>query len=127
MLPFSRMILATINKVKQVMVVSYVGRIRPAELKQSREELNTLMADLRPGFRMLADLSQLESMGLDCRAELGRNMDLFSQGGVARVVRVIPDPTKDMGLDIMAIFHYRNHPEIITCCGLAEGIEKVLV
>ena len=121
------MILATINKVKQVMVVNYVGRIRPAELKQSREELGTLLADLRPGFRLLVDLSQLEAMGLDCRAELGRNMDMFSLAGVARVVRVIPDPTKDMGLNIMAVFHYRNHPEIITCSGLAEGIEKLLV
>jgi len=109
------------------MVVSYVGRIRPADLKQSREELNTLLADLRPGFHLLVDLSQLESMGLECRAELGRNMDLFSQAGMARVVRVIPDPTKDMGLNILGVFHYRNHPEIITCCTVTEGIEKLFV
>jgi hypothetical protein len=120
------MILATTNLTRQVMVVSYVGRIRPAELKQSREELKALLAGLQPGFRMLADLSQLEAMGLDCRAELGRNMDLFSQAGVGRVVRVIPDPTKDLGLNILAVFHYPNHPVIITCAGVAEGIEKLL-
>ena len=119
------MILATITKVKQVMVVYYVGRIRPADLKQNREDLKALLADLRPGFHLLVDLTQLESMGLDCRAELGRNMDMFSLAGVGRVVRVIPDPTKDLGLNILAVFHYRNHPEIVTCCGLAEGFEKL--
>ncbi len=120
------MILPTINPARQVMVVSYVGRIRPAELKQSREELKVLLASLQPGFRMLVDLTHLESMGLDCRAELGRNMDLFSQAGVGWVVRVIPDPTKDLGLNILAVFHYPNRPVIVTCADLAEGIEKLL-
>ena len=121
------MILATINKTKQVMVINYVGRVRPADLKQSREELKALLLDLRPGFRMLVNLSNLESMGLECRAELGRNMDLFSQAGIGRVVRVIPDPSKDMGLNIMAVFHYSNHPVIINCANLAEAVEKLLV
>ncbi len=120
------MILATINATRQVMVVSYVGHIRPADLKESREELKVLLAGMRPGFRMLVDLSQLESMGLDCRAELGRNMDLFSLAGVGRVVRVIPDPTKDLGLNILAVFHYPHRPEIINCSVLADGIAKLL-
>ena len=76
------MIFATVNQFKQVIIVNYLGHIKPVELKQSREELKSLLAELRPGFRMLVDLSQLESMGLDCRAELGRNMDMFSQAGV---------------------------------------------
>ena len=119
------MILASINKPQQFLVVNYLGRVRPAELKQSREELKTLLAELQPGYRMLVDMSQLESMGLDCRAELGRNMDVLSAAGVGRVVRVIPDPTKDLGLNILAVFHYRNHPEIVNCAGLAEGFEKL--
>jgi len=100
------MILASINKPQQFLVVNYLGRVRPAELKQSREELKTLLAELQPGYRML--------------------MDVLSAAGVGRVVRVIPDPTKDMGLNILAVFHYRNKPEIITCAGLLEGIEKLL-
>jgi len=31
-----------------------------------------------------------------------------------------------LGLNILAVFHYPNHPVIITCAGVAEGIEKLL-
>ncbi len=120
------MIFATVNQFKQVILVNYLGHIKPVELKQSREELKSLLAELRPGFRMLVDLSQLASMGLDCRAELGRNMDMFSQAGVGRVVRIIPDPTKDLGLNILAVFHYPNHPVLVSCRTVAEGFEKLL-
>ena len=91
------MILATSNQARQLLCVNYIGRVRPAELKQGREELKVLLADLRPGFCFLANLSNLEVMGPDCRTELGRNMDLVSQHGVGRVVRVIPDPFEDRG------------------------------
>jgi hypothetical protein len=121
------MILATSNKVKQVLWINYVGQILPEELKRGREDLKVLLGDLRPGFRLMVNLSHVESMGLDCRAEMGRNMDLISQAGVGRVVRIIPDPRKDMGLDILAFFHYRNHPETINCTNLREAVEKLLV
>ena len=120
------MILATSNTVKQLLCVNYLGRVRPAELKQGRDELKTLLAGLRPGFRFLANLSAVEDMGLDCRTELGRNMDLVSQCGVGRVVRVIPDPSKDLGLNILGFFHYPKHPPVITCTTLAEAVEKLL-
>jgi hypothetical protein len=120
------MILATSNKARQILCVNYIARVRPAELKQGREDLKILLADLRPGFHFLANLTALESMGLDCRMELGRNMDLVSQSGVGRVVRVIPDPSKDLGLNILGFFHYPNHPQIVTCTTLAEAVEKLL-
>jgi hypothetical protein len=120
------MILATSNKAKQLLCVNYIGRVRPAELKQGREELKLLLTDLRPGFCFLANLSNLEVMGLDCRTELGRNMDLISQSGVGRVVRVIPDPSKDPGLNILGFFHYPNHPPISTFTTLAAAVENLL-
>jgi hypothetical protein len=120
------MILATSSKARQLLYVNYIGRVRPVELKQGREEFKALLADLRPGFCFLANLTNLEVMGLDCRTELGRNMDLVSQHGVGRVVRVIPDPSKDPGLNILSFFHYPNHPAIITCTTLAEAVEKLL-
>ena len=120
------MILATSNPAKQLLCVHYLGRVRPAELKQGREDFKLLLAGLRPGFRFLANLTGLESMGLDCRTEVGRNMDLISQAGVGLVVRVIPDPSKDLGLNILTFFHYPNHPEILTCTTLTEAMEKLL-
>jgi len=38
---------------------------------------------------------------------------------------VIPDRSKDIGLDILALFHYRNHPQMDTCKNLAEAVKKL--
>ena len=35
--------------------------------------------------------------------------------GIAKVVRIIPDPKKDIGLNIMSVFHYQRRVQIITC------------
>jgi hypothetical protein len=50
-----------------------------------------------------------------------RIMDLCNQRGVAMVVRVIPDPQKDIGLNIMSLFHYKRQVRIVTCQNLAQA------
>jgi hypothetical protein len=52
-------------------------------------------------------------------------MDLIDQRGVGLIVRVIPDPSKDIGLSILTIFHYPRQPRIITCNTLAEAIQQL--
>jgi hypothetical protein len=37
-------------------------------------------------------------------------MDLIDQHGVSFVVRVIPNPKQDIGMNILTLFHYRNRP-----------------
>jgi hypothetical protein len=120
------MILAAANKLKQILWINYIGHVVPEDLKQCREDLEVLLVDLRPGFRLMVDLSQMESMGLDCRTELGAIMELISLAGAGRVVRVIPDPSKDIGFNILAFFHYRNHPQVLNCTNLKDGLEKLL-
>jgi hypothetical protein len=80
-----------------------------------------LLADLPDGFRMLADLSGLEFMDVACADIIGKTMELMDRHGVAMVVRVIPDPAKDIGLNIISIFHYPNRPRIVTCQTMAEA------
>ena len=75
------MILAAANKLKQILWINYIGHVVPEDLKQCREDLEVLLVDLRPGFRLMVDLSQMESMGLDCRTELGAIMELISLAG----------------------------------------------
>ena len=50
-------------------------------------------------------------------------MKLIDQSGVGMVVRVIPDPKKDIGLNILTIFHYRNQPRFVTCEKMTEAAE----
>jgi hypothetical protein len=37
------------------------------------------------------------------------------------VVRVIPDPARDIGLQIMSLFHYGHDVRIVTCATLDEA------
>lgn len=120
------MVLVTSNKLKQLLFVSYIGVVSPQDLKQGRADMPPLLAEMKPGFSLLVDLSQLTSMGLDCVDELGRNMELFDQHGVGVVVRVIPDPYKDIGMNILTIFHYAHRPRVVTCDNMTEGVSAVL-
>jgi len=36
-------------------------------------------------------------------------------------VRVIPDSNKDIGLNILSLFHYRHQPQVVTCKNMAEA------
>ena len=83
------------------------------------------MSELPPDIRLLADLSQLEFMDPQCVTEIGRAMDLFYKHGVSVIVRAIPDSSKDIGLNILTIFHYPNHPRIITCDTLQKALHQL--
>lgn len=115
------MLLVTSNKLKQLLCISYIGQVRLEEFQRSRADLTAQLGELSPGFRLLADFSRLESMKLDCAPELGRMMDLIGQAGVGLVVRVIPDPSKDIGMNILTVFHYPQHPRVVTCEKPAEA------
>lgn len=106
---------------KQLLYVSYIGQVHPAEVAESKEDIRVLLAELPQGFRLLVDLSQLGAMDLECLPEIGNIMELLDQGGVSQIVRVIPAPEQDIGFNILTIFHYPRHPRIITCKSLAEA------
>ena len=115
------MLLVTSNKSQRLLYIRYIGQVQPAEFQRSREDLTTQLGELSSGFRLLADFSQLESMELECEVELGRMMELIAQAGVDLVVRVIPDPSKDIGMNILTVFHYPHRLRVVTCENLVEA------
>ncbi len=84
-----------------------------------------LLADLPPGFRVLVDLGRLEHMELACLTEIGRGMEMIDRKGVGLVVRVIPDPSKDIGLNILTAFHYAHPPQLVTCKNMTEAAKAL--
>ena len=117
------MLLTTISKSKQLLYFTYIGDVSVEELEQGLSEIVTLLDDLSSGFRVLADLRGLDRMDPKCAQEIGKAMELCDQKGVGLVVRIIPDPQKDIGMNILSIFHYRNRPRIVTCETLVEAGE----
>ena len=116
---------AELDKPRNLLKIICAQRVRPEEAKRCADELPALLADLQPGFRLLGDFGGLESMDLGCAPHIARIMDLCNAKGVEMVVRVIPDPHKDIGLNIMSLFHYRRGLRIVTCGTLEEAM-KVL-
>lgn len=110
------------DKAANLLKIRYAQHVGPEDTKRGEEKLPALLEDLRPGFRLLTDLSTLESMELACLPYIEGVMDLCDKKGVEMVVRVIPDPHRDIGLNIMSLFHYRRRVRLVTCETLAEAM-----
>jgi hypothetical protein len=115
------MFLATVSKPRQLLYLRYIQRVSAEELELGRKDIVALLADLAPGFRLVADLSQLDTMDVRCASEIGKIMELCAHKGVELVVRIIPDPDKDIGMNILSLFHYRHQPRMVTCKDLLEA------
>ena len=116
-----RMLLVSANQSKQLLQIRFVGQVRPEEFADAKTDLSSELGGLSPGFRYLVDFSQFESMPLDCTLEVGQIMELIAKAGVGLVVRVIPDSSKDIGLNIMTIFHYPPNLPVVTVQKLDEA------
>jgi len=114
-----------IDQSRNLFVIRYLGHIQTNEVKDGLEEIRAAIPDLQPGFRLLGDLSELESMEVGCAPFIEQAMDLFNAKGVALIVRVIPDPQRDIGMNIMSIFHYEKAVRIINCQTLPQAKEAL--
>ncbi len=72
-------------------------------------------------FQLLVDFTALESMDTDCVLHIKNIMELCDENGVSAVVRIIPDPKRDIGLQIMSHFHYSGDVKIVTCENLSDA------
>ena len=120
-----RMILVTSSQAKNLLSVSYIGRVRLADFQKNAADFTAQMATMPKRYNLLSDFSQLDSMDLDCAAEMGRLMKVIGQSGAGLIVRVIPDPSKDIGMNILTAFHFRGHPTIVTCQNMREAMKAL--
>jgi hypothetical protein len=100
----------------------YCGNITADEMRAHLTDFTGVASRVRPGFVVLTDLSGLESMETNCLPILSEVMDLMNRLGVGRVVRVIPNPRKDIGFNILSMFHYRHGIPINTCETMEEAL-----
>jgi len=117
------MFFATVNTSKQLLYMSFIGKVVVEELAQGRDDVAAMIAELKPGFRVLTDMGRLDSISVDCGVEIGKTMELCDQKGVGLVVRVISDPKKDIGLNILSLFHYAHRPRAVTCESMLEAAQ----
>jgi anti-anti-sigma regulatory factor len=119
------MFLVEVDPSKRLLIIRYAQRVSAEEVRQCREQARGLLKEMEPGFRLLADLSRLESMDTACAREIGAMMDLLAEKRVGTVVRVVPDPRKDIGLNILSLFHYGPEVRLMTCENLTAAMQHL--
>lgn len=114
-----------LDQSKRLLVISAVQRVTAAEAKLAAQRVRELLQDVVPGFRVLADFRWLDSMDSASARHIAEIMDALAEKGLASVMRVIPDPRKDIGLNILSQFHYGPQIQIATFTTLADAVQNV--
>ena len=100
-------------------------RGRAEQAKLAAERVREVLQDVAPGFRVLADFRWLDSMDSAAAPHIAEIMDTLAEKGVASVTRVMPDPHKDIGLNILSQFHYGPEIQIATFQTLADALHSM--
>ncbi len=114
-----------LDQSKRLLVISAVQRVTAAEAKLAAQRVRELLQDVVPGFRVLADFRWLDSMDSASARYIAEIMDALAEKGVVSVARVMPDPHKDIGLNILSQFHYGPEIKIATFETLADAMQSI--
>jgi anti-anti-sigma regulatory factor len=114
-----------LDQSKRLLVISAVQRVTAAEAKLAAQRVRELLQDVVPGFRVLADFRWLDSMDSGAARYIAEIMDALAKKGLASVTRVIPDPHKDIGLNILSQFHYGPEIQIATFETMADALQSL--
>ena len=113
------------DRSKRLLIISALRRVTAEEAKFAAQQVRELLRDVAPRFRVLADFRWLESMDSATAHHIAEIMDALSEKGVASVTRVMPDPHKDIGLNILSQFHYGPEIPIATFETLADAVQSL--
>jgi hypothetical protein len=119
------MVSVEINESKRLLVISAAGHVAKEEVKQTTEQVRNALQDVAPGLRALIDFRWLESMRPSAATHIAEIMDALAEKQVAAVIRIIPDPGKDIGLNILSRFHYARELPITTVKTLVEALDRL--
>src|SRR5881275_789926 len=111
---------------KRLLVISAAGQVTKKEVAAVAQQVRKMMEEVTPGFRVLTDFRWLDRMEPAATAHLAEIMDALAEKNVAVVVRVIPDPHKDIGLNILSQFHYGPQIKLATFESLAEALSALM-
>jgi len=114
-----------LDRAKRLLVITAAQRVTGEEVKAIAERVRELLRDVAPRLHVLADFRWLESMDSAAAPHLAEIMDALAEKEVASVTRVMPDPHKDIGLNILSQFHYGPDVQIATFETLADAVQSI--
>ena len=119
------MISVELNGSKRLLIISAAGHVRTEEVQQAAEEVREALQQVAPGLRVLIDFRWLESIHPFAAPYIAQIMEALAQKQVASVIRIIPDPGKDVRLQILSQFRYSDELLILTVDTLVEALDRL--
>lgn len=110
---------------KRLIVISAAGQVTKEEVKEAARKVRKIVEDTEPGFQLLTDFRWLNSMDSAAAPHVAEIMDVLAAKQVGSVTRVVPDPRKDIGLNILSQFHYGPKIPIATFETLADAVQSL--
>src|SRR5438093_10029286 len=114
-----------LDRSKRLLVIGASQRVTAEQAKLAAQRVRDVLQDVAPGFRVLVDFRWLESMDSAAAPHLAEIMDTLTDKGVGSVARVLSDPHKDIGLNILSQFHYGPQVQIATFETLADALQNI--
>lgn len=115
-----------LDRSKRLLVISAVQRVTAEEANVAAQQVRDRLRDVAPGLHVLADFRWLNSMDPSAAPHIAEIMDALAEKEVASVTRVMPDPRKDIGLNILSQFHYGPDVSITTFETLADALQSIV-
>jgi hypothetical protein len=112
---------ARVDAARNLARTRYFGVITVAGMQEAMPRVEAMLASLKPGFSIFADFRDVVSMGLDCVPQLTHIMDLCREHGIGMIVRRLPEPTRDIGINILSVVHYRGKVRTVTVDTIEEA------
>ncbi len=114
-----------LDRSKRLLVISAAQKVTAEEANMAAQRIREVLQDVAPGFRVLADFRWLELMDSAAARYIAEIMDALAKKNVASVTRVMPDPHRDIGLNILSQFHYGANVTITTFETLADAVQSI--
>ena len=114
-----------LDRSKRLLVINAAETVTAKDAKLVAQRIRELLQDVAPKFHVFADFRWLKSMDPAAAKYIAEIMDVFAEKEVASVTRVMPDPHKDIGLNILSQFHYGPDVTITTVETLADAVQTI--
>lgn len=94
---------------RNLVMAHFSGKIDPAAAETFFEDIQKVIPQCGKGFQLLTDLTDIQEVDFKIQPTIQKVMKYLNDQGVREILRVIPDPSKDIGLNIMSAFHYSKN------------------
>jgi hypothetical protein len=115
----------TIDTARNLVRTRFSGKLTAVEMRAAAEEVESIVQKLKPNFTLFGNFRAVTSMDLDCVPYLTEIMDILRAHSMGMVVRILPEPAIDIGINLLSIVHYRGAIKTVTVETLDEA-ERVL-